>query len=400
METRVTPERAVAIAHTMPLPRKTETISLDRATGRVLSKPIPSLVDDPRFDNSAMDGFAVRNQDCDGRTTLRIVGESRAGGSEPPVVGVGEACRIMTGARIPDGADAIVIVEETEEDGDNVVIMGEPRPSFIRRRAENLSIGQEALPVGAALGPSEIGLAATMGHDRIPVVTKPRIAIVSTGDELAKPGEELAPSEIYESNSYALAAMVEEMGCTAVRHDAAPDTLDELRRVLDSLTECDAILTSGGVSMGEFDLVRRIMEDEGDPLFWKVAMRPGGPPMFGAWKGTPLFALPGNPVSSQVVFHVLVVPWIANSLQYHESLGPRMADRVRVRLLDDVRGAPGKLCLRRIRIETGDNELTGSVHTHQGSGNAHSMVAHNGLTLLPPDTEGKAGEIIDALWCR
>jgi len=400
MEARVTPERAVTIALTKPLPRKTETLPLDRATGRVLSEPLSSLVDDPRFDNSAMDGFAVRKEDCAGRTTLRIVGVSRAGGGEPPGVGVGQACRIMTGARMPEGADAIVVVEETKEDGDNVVIMGEPRPAFIRRRAENISIGQEALPLGAALGPSEIGLAATMGHVRIPVVTKPRIAIVSTGDELAKPGEELAPSEIYESNSYALAAMVEEMGCTAVRHDAAPDTLGELRRVLDDLSECDAILTSGGVSMGEFDLVRRVMEEEGEPLFWKVAMRPGGPPMFGAWKGTPLFALPGNPVSSQVVFHVLVVPWIANSLQYHESMGPRMADRVRVRLLDDVRGAPGKLCLRRIRIEASEDGLVATTHTHQGSGNIHSMVAHNGLTLLPPDTDGKAGEIIDALWLR
>ena len=150
--------------------------------------------------------------------------------------------------------------------------------------------------------------------------------------------------------------------------------------------------------MGEWDLVRKIMEEEGNISFWRMKLRPGGPPLFGTWKGTPLFGLPGNPVSSLVVFHVLVAPWISQSLGYHSEMGPRLSQRVSVKLEEDVSGAPGKLCLRRIRIRSEEGQLLATTHTHQGSGNMHSMVAHNGLTLLPPDTNGKAGEVIDALW--
>jgi molybdopterin molybdotransferase len=188
------------------------------------------------------------------------------------------------------------------------------------------------------------------------------------------------------------------MGCEAVRQESANDSLEELRSTLDALSDCDAILTSGGVSMGDWDLVRKLMEQEGDLLFWRVMLRPGGPPLFGTWKGTPLFGLPGNPVSSLVVFHTLVSPWISNSLGYHEEMGPRLSQRVSVKLEDNITGAPGKLCLRRIRIRSENGELLASTHTHQGSGNLHSMVAHNGLTLLPPDTDAKAGEVIQALW--
>tara|TARA_B100001113_G_scaffold193783_1_gene158960 strand:- start:120 stop:692 length:573 start_codon:yes stop_codon:yes gene_type:complete len=188
------------------------------------------------------------------------------------------------------------------------------------------------------------------------------------------------------------------MGCVAVRRDSANDSLEELRSTLDSLVDCDAILTSGGVSMGDWDLVRKIMEEEGDISFWRVMIRPGGPPLFGSWKGTPLFGLPGNPVSSLVVFLTLVAPWISKSLGYHEDMGPRLSHRVWVKLEEDITGAPGKLCLRRIRIRSEIGGLQASAHTHQGSGNIHSMVAHNGLTLLPPDTDGKAGEVIEALW--
>ena len=188
------------------------------------------------------------------------------------------------------------------------------------------------------------------------------------------------------------------MGCEATRIAASNDSMAELRQTLDSLSPYDAILTSGGVSMGEWDLVRRIMEEEGELAFWRINLRPGGPPLFGTWKGTPLFGLPGNPVSSLVVFHVLVAPWISESLGYHEEMGPRLSQKVSVKLEDDVAGAPGKLCLRRIRIRPEKGQLLATTHTHQGSGNMHSMVVHNGLTLLPPDTDGKAGEAIDALW--
>ena len=374
---------------------------MDDARHRVLATPLASLVDDPRFDNSAMDGFAVRASDCDrSGVRLKIVGTSQTGGETPPPIARAEACRIMTGAPMPEGADAIVMVEDTEVDDEHVIIHGPARPAYIRRRAENLSKGQEALPEGTLLSSASLALAGTMGHGQLELIRRPRIAVLSTGDELVEPGTELQPGQIYESNSHALSSLVEAMGCEATRIDSSNDSMDELRQTLDSLSSYDAILTSGGVSMGDWDLVRRIMEEEGEVAFWRINLRPGGPPLFGTWKGTPVFGLPGNPVSSLVVFHVLVAPWISKSLGYHEEMGPRISDRVSVRLEDDVAGAPGKLCLRRIRIRSHNGELLATTHTHQGSGNMHSMVAHNGLTLLPPDTDGKAGETIDALWLR
>lgn len=401
METRVTLERAIQIACATPMARVVERATLDDARHRVLATPLASLVDDPRFDNSAMDGFAVRASDCDrSGVRLKIVGTSQTGGETPPPIARAEACRIMTGAPMPEGADAIVMVEDTEVDDEHVIIHGPARPAYIRRRAENLSKGQEALPEGTLLSSASLALAGTMGHGQLELIRRPRIAILSTGDELVEPGTELQPGQIYESNSHALSSLVEAMGCEATRIDSSNDSMDELRQTLDSLSSYDAILTSGGVSMGDWDLVRRIMEEEGEVAFWRINLRPGGPPLFGTWKGTPLFGLPGNPVSSLVVFHVLVAPWISKSLGYHEEMGPRISDRVSVRLEDDVAGAPGKLCLRRIRIRSHNGELLATTHTHQGSGNMHSMVAHNGLTLLPPDTDGKAGKTIDALWLR
>ena len=401
VERGVSLERAIELACEVPMIRRTEIVSLDEARGRVLAAGLASKVDDPRFDNSAMDGFAVRAEDCTSSgTKLEIVGTSQAGSMDLPVVRKGQGCRIMTGAPIPEGADAIVMVEDTEIEGEHVIINGPVRPGYIRRRAENLSIGQEALPEGTQLSSASLALAGTMGHGVLEVIEKPRIAILSTGDELISPGDELKSGQIYESNSHALASLVEAMGCQAIRLESANDSMDELRETLDSLTDYDAILTSGGVSMGEWDLVRKIMEEEGEISFWRMKLRPGGPPLFGTWKNTPLFGLPGNPVSSLVVFHVLVAPWIAKLLGYHEEMGPRISQQVSVRLADDVSGAPGKLCLRRIRITSENGELIATTHTHQGSGNIHSMVAHNGLTLLPPDTNGKAGDIIHALWCR
>lgn len=392
-------DRALEIALANPLAKKVETIPFDHANGRVLATSLTSHVDDPRFDNSAMDGFAVRASDCKEKpSTLIIVGTSQAGGEQPPAIGPGQACKIMTGAPLPKGADAIVMVEDTKIGQDRVTILGPARTGYIRRRAENLSRGQEALPTGATLSSATLALAGTMGHGEVEVVKRPTIAIMSTGDELVPPGSELMPGQIYESNSHALASLVESMGCHAVRHESVTDSMDELRARLDELSSHDAILTSGGVSMGEWDIVRRIMEEEGELSFWRMMIRPGGPPLFGTWRGTPLFGLPGNPVSSLVVFHVLVAPWIARSLDYHNELGPSISRRVSVLLEEDIPGAPGKLCLRRIRIRSDNGQLLATTHTHQGSGNMHSMVAHNGLTLLPPDTDGRAGEIIEAMW--
>ena len=401
METSVTLERALALASRLNIPRQTQTTPISQLNGTILAHPLSSKVDDPAFDNSAMDGWAVRSEDCREETTLEIIGTSRAGGKEPPKVSTGQACRIMTGAPMPGGADAIVMVEDSAEEGNHVKILGPARPGYIRKQGENLQKGQKILPAGTLIGPAETSLIATMGHHQAETISRPVIAVISTGDELVQPGTDLSPGQIYESNSYGIASLVEKMGATAKRYDVVHDNIEGLRKTLDdAANSCDTILTSGGVSMGEWDLVRRLMEEEGEPIFWKVLIRPGGPPLCGSWKGTPLFGLPGNPVSSHVVFISLVAPWLAGCMGSDHELGPRLADRVRVRLTEDIKGAPKKICMRRIRIEVGEDGLVATTHTHQGSGNIHSMVAHNGLTLLPPDTDGKAGQIIEALWIR
>jgi len=400
MERGVSLERALEIASQFPLHRDSETVPLDQASGRILFDDLNSHVDDPRFDNSAMDGWAVREADCEEPgAVLRIVGTSQAGSADVPKVGDGEACSIMTGAPIPEGADSIVMVEDSSTNGGTVKITGPARPGFIRRRGENLTKGDRPLKSGNILTPSAISLAATMGHDRVSVVRKPSIAVIGVGDELTPPGEPLPENSIYESNTFGISSLVKKAGGEPRRFELIRDSIDNLREALDEAAEsCDAIITSGGVSMGKWDIVRQIMEEEGDVKFWRIMMRPGGPPLFGTWKGKPLFGLPGNPVSSHVVFTVLVAPWISKSMGSDGFNGSSMANRVRVTMQEPLRGAPGKLCMRRISIRQEGDSLVGSTSTHQGSGNIHSMVAHNGLSLLPPDTNCEEGDTIDALW--
>ena len=400
MERAVSLERALEIASQFPLHRDSETVPLDQASGRILFDDLNSHVDDPRFDNSAMDGWAVREADCEEPgAVLRIVGTSQAGSADVPKVGDGEACSIMTGAPIPEGADSIVMVEDSSTNEGTVKITGPARPGFIRRRGENLTKGDRPLKSGNILTPSAISLAATMGHDRVSVVRKPSIAVIGVGDELTPPGEPLPENSIYESNTFGISSLVKKAGGEPRRFELIRDSIDNLREALDEAAEsCDAIITSGGVSMGKWDIVRQIMEEEGDVKFWRIMMRPGGPPLFGTWKGKPLFGLPGNPVSSHVVFTVLVAPWISKSMGSDGFNGSSMANRVRVTMQEPLRGAPGKLCMRRISIRQEGDSLVASTSTHQGSGNIHSMVAHNGLSLLPPDTNCEEGDTIDALW--
>ena len=405
MEKGVTIERALELSLPYTFTPDNETIPLTEAHGRILAVPLASKVDDPGFDNSAMDGWAVRAVDVSvdgGPTSLRIVGTSQAGGGVSlPTVGSGEACRIMTGAPIPEGADAIVMVEDSELEGECVSITGIARPHYIRRRGENFTTGEEILPPGSLLTPARLALAGAMGHGEVVVLSPPTIAIIGTGDELVVPGQPLSEGQLYESNTTALAGLVRALGCEPVIFPLITDSLSQLRETLDvAVSSCDAIITSGGVSMGQWDLVRKIMEEEGDMIFWRMRIRPGGPPLFGTWSGAPLFGLPGNPVSSQVVFLTLVAPWLSSACSHDSNFGPKLYDKVRVRLLSSVRCAKGKVALQRILITTEGDELVASTPSHQGSGNLLSMVAGNGLTLLPPDVDGEAGEVIDAFWFR
>jgi molybdopterin molybdotransferase len=402
MQVGVSINQAIELANENPLFFETEIRNLSNAHNMVLANSLKSKVDDPRFDNSAMDGWAVKEADCiTPNSKLEIIGTIQAGSSEQIEVKQGQACRIMTGAPIPLGADSIVMIEDSVVIDGYVSINGPARPHFIRKQGENITTGEIGLQSGLKLKPAHLAMAAMMGYAEVLVIKPPKIAIIGTGDELIEPGQPLQAGQIYESNTTALVGLVSEMGCEPVKFPFVSDDINSLRKAFDSAaSECDAILTSGGVSMGEWDLVRRLMEEEGEIKFWKILIKPGGPPLFGSWKNTPLFGLPGNPVSSQVVFISIVSPWISNSCGYHPIQGPKLFDKVRVKLLSAAVGTKKKVTLRRIQITEQDDILVGEVPENQGSGNLRSMVDCNGLTFLPIGVNGKPGDTIDALWLR
>ena len=393
----VTVDEALEICKKTTLQTTVERVDLDSCHNRILAVDLPSLVDDPPFDNSAMDGFAMRYEDTvDSPSELEIIGTIQAAGQEDNlVVGEGQAVRIMTGAPMPTGADSILQIELTSVSGDVVTLSQPSMKHFIRKRGENLTKGQVALFAGTYLTPSRVGLCATMGHPSIPVVKKLKVAIISTGDELKQPGTELNRGEIYESNSFGLSGLVKWLGHEPVRLHSVGDTIDDLRNVLnDASSKYDLILTSGGVSMGDWDLVRKIMEEEGDLHFWRVKLRPGSPPLFGLWNNTPIFGLPGNPVSSHVVFRMLVAPWIRHNTQAN---GPIEA-RAYATLATKVKSAGDCLTLRRVTIVNEDGQLSAHQNIHQGSGNLASMAMSEGMVVLQPGQEYSIGDTVEVMF--
>lgn len=394
-------DEAINISQQTPLPRQKELVSLDDAHGRILFENLSPLIDDPAFDNSSMDGWAVIHADTlnaskENPICLTITGLIQAGNNENILaLTSGNAIQIMTGAPIPKGADSIIQVECTQDNGDGTVsIFEESKPHFIRHKGENLEKGKSALFSGTLLTPEKVGLCATMGHEKIPVVKKLKVAIISTGDELVMPGKEINFGQIYESNSFGLVGLVKWLGHHPIRFESVADSIESLRQALNGAAkEADIILTTGGVSMGEFDLVRNIMESEGEIKFWRVRIRPGSPPIFGLWNNTPIWGLPGNPVSSHVVFRMLVGPWIRNGTK---ASGPK-EQQVRVLLKDGVKAMKDGLTLRRLVVEISDEGLVGYVKTHQGSGNLNSLAIADALTLLPPGTSCEAGDFVDAI---
>ncbi|MEC9173459.1 MAG: molybdopterin molybdotransferase MoeA [Candidatus Thermoplasmatota archaeon] len=372
-------DRALKILSNFPILSDTEVVNLNEAYNRILSEDMNALVDSPPFDNSSIDGWAILDTDNpDDRQEVETI---FAGDTIPRLLQPGEAFRIMTGAPIPPNAEALVMVE----DG----LHGVARKNFIRRKGENISKGMVALEKNTILTSASLSLLATIGHSQVPVYSPPKVSIISTGDELVIPGKTLNPGQIYESNSILLSSLLQKAGAISTNFKSS-DNIDSLRELLDQCAKSsDLILTSGGVSMGDHDFVRRLLIEEGDPYFWKIKMRPGGPPIFGMWKGTPILGLPGNPVSTHIVFLNLVVPWLSNPTLFYK--------KIRVRLKSKIKGAPDKTVFRRLKIHS-DNELTATTHTHQGSGNINSMVVHDALSILPPNTTGEVGDIIEALW--
>lgn len=369
-------------------------VTLAEGVGRILAEPVFASINLPAFTNSAMDGFAVRAADLAdaGRLTpvrLKVTADIPAGAAPSCSIGFGEAARIMTGAPLPEGADAVAPVEITDFDHrqagtaapDHVSIFQPVHAGeHLRPIGQDVRAGELVLEAGIRLRPQDVGLLSMLGTATVTVSRKPKIGIFSSGDELIQPGEALTPGKIYDANSSTLAGMVMRSGAEPVLLGVARDTEASVRKILKFAltTGCDLILSSAGVSVGSMDYVRKIVEDDGEVAFWRVNMRPGKPFLFGKFGNTPFIGLPGNPVSAFVGFIIFVLPAI------EKMLGKRPSSReyLRAELLEEIYSDGRESYLRGI-VRISDGRLTAKLTGHQGSGNLHSLVQANALLLVP-----------------
>ena len=382
---------AISLCQETHIQLNSEIIPISESINRIVSTDIRAIVNDPGFDNSAMDGFAVIHSDTTSPPSkLSIIGSLMAGSADNHQLSSGQAIRIMTGAPIPQGADSIIPIEACTVNGDEVILNQPSKPHFIRRLGENFAKGQIIFSLGEVMSPEKIALCAAAGVAEISVFKKLKIAVISTGDELKSLNQNLEHGQIYESNSYGLAALVSIYGHDATRFPNVVDNLDNLRDTLNKAAKNhDCIITSGGVSMGDKDFVRILMEQEGEIKFWRVKMRPGSPPIFGSWNKVPIFGLPGNPVSSHVVFRAIVGKWLT-SLTNSADINNRQINAI---LAEDIKTQEGFTTFRRVELFTEDDVTFARLKGHQGSGNIAGIAMSDGLTIIQPDEMGNKGDV-------
>ncbi len=371
-----------------------ETVPLLEATGRAIARDVTAPLDMPRFDNSAMDGYAVRAADCRPGAALRISGYIPAGGSAGPAIEPGCAVKIMTGAPIPTGCDAVVPFEQTDESDDRVIINTEVHEKdHIRFRGEDIRRDDSVIEAGTTLRPAEISLLASFSLGEVPVYRPARVAILSTGDELVELGQTLPPEGIVNSNSWALAAALKEIGAEPVMLGIARDTEESLREKLAEGLRYDALITSAGVSAGDRDFVRDVLADlDVEQLFWKVAIKPGRPTAFGLKGRTPVFSLPGNPVSTMITFEEFVRPALLQMMGHRQVLKPL----IKATLREPARKKPGRVHFMRVSVTAEDGGLIISSSGDQNTGILRTMIRANGIAVLPADRDFfPAGEAVD-----
>ena len=357
-----------------PLPA--DTVGIHDSWGGVLASEVAAATDVPPFDNSSMDGFAVRSDDVPGR--LQIVGSLPAGRAPDVEVGPGEAVRIMTGAPVPPGADEVVPVEVTSVDGPWVVVHeAHGRGSYVRRRGGDVVEGSVLFGAGTEVTPAVVGSLAAVGVAGVSIVRRPRVAVMSTGDEVLEVGTELSPGKILDANRHSLLASVKACGFEAVDHGIVGDDEAALEKaVRQAVADCDLLLTSGGVSVGDFDFVKAVLGRLGEVEFWQVAIKPAKPLAFGLVDGTPVFGLPGNPVSALVSFEEFARPALRRMAGHRRLFRPEV-DAV---ALDDLSGRGDYLVFLRVVVEDGTARLAGG----QDSNMLSAMAVANGFALLPP----------------
>lgn len=376
-------------------------LPLSACVDSVLAADLRASVDLPLFVNSQMDGYAVRSADVAGASDatpvrLRVVGAVHAGDGSGPGVDDDEACKVMTGALIPEGADCVIPVEDTTPDpanpDDPVVLIHAPRSpgEFLRRPGDDVRSGDVVVPAGVRLAARHLAAAASLGESGLDVRPRPRVAVVATGSELVAPGRPLRPGQIWESNSVTLAAALKAAGCEVARTSTSGDAREEFTAALEAAVGgCDLVVTVGAVSMGDAEVVRQVLSGRDGARFAPIAMQPGGPQGLSTWKNTPVVCLPGNPVSAMVSFAVLLRPVIL------EAVGRAPIAPIRVRLSRDVTSPAGRV--QYLRAALGPDNTADPV-SGPGSHLVASMARADVLVEIPAEiTSLAAGTEVDAL---
>ncbi len=362
-------------------PSQHESCALDQASGRILAQPVTARLDLPAGDNSAMDGYAVRHGEAQAGARLPVQQRCYAG-TMPEPLREGAAIRLFTGSLMPEGADAVVMQEDGDEaDGVFLVRRAPKAGDHIRRRGEDVRAGSPLLAAGTRLGAAEIALLASQGLDRVDVFPRLRVGILTTGDELVSPGHPAGPAQLYNSNGPMLAALAAGMGAEVAHVRHAPDELGELRRAFETLlADCDLVITVGGVSVGEKDLVKPALESVGGQLdLWRVRMKPGKPVALARAAGRPIVCLPGNPVSAFAVFALLVSPLLRGLQGRAQRLPP-----VRRGLLQTARPEGDRDDFVRVRAEsTGLGPVHLQPYPQQGSNILSSLAWADALARVP-----------------
>lgn len=375
---------------------ETETVPLSEAIGRVLAEPVVSQVTVPPWDNSAMDGYAVIAADLDGETRLPVSQRIPAGAQGEPLH-EGTAARIFTGAPVPPNADAVVIQEVCEAEGDDVIVKEPPAAGAnIRRAGEDTEKGAEVVSPGTRLGPQHIGLAAAVGVGELTVYRRLKVALFSSGDELVNPGQPLGPGQIYNSNEFTLKGLLQAVGCEVITLGIVQDTFEATCEALtDAAAQADLVMTSGGVSVGEEDHLKPAVEKLGSLEMWKVAIRPGKPLAFGYIGDTPFVGTPGNPVSLFVTYCLFARPYVLKMQGVTEGLTPTP---IMAKIDFDWPKPDKRREFARAQLaldEQGEAQV--SIYRSRSSGVLSSLAWSNGLAVLPENQTLSRGDLVQFL---
>ncbi|HYG97674.1 MAG TPA: gephyrin-like molybdotransferase Glp [Terriglobales bacterium] len=360
-----------------------ERVPLLDAVGRVLAEDVVAPWDMPFCDNSAMDGFAVRMADCNDSLPLKVIGYVPAGGTTDAPVQPGCAVKIMTGAPLPAGCEAVVPVEDTEEAGGFINLKARVLPrQHMRFTGEDVKRGEVVLAAGAVVGPPQVSMIASFGRAFVSVHRAPRVAILSTGDELVEVGEPLAPGKVINSNTLSLAAAVKQLGAIPVMLGIARDNRECHREKMAEGLKADVLITSAGVSAGDRDMVRGVLADLGvEQVFWRVDIKPGGPMTFGKKDEVPVFCLPGNPVATMITFEEFVRPALLKMMGHTRVLKPLL----NASLQEEVRKKPGKIKFLRVKLRSENGRYLAYSSGDQNTGMLKTMLLADGIALLPAD---------------